>query len=159
MQRYLKLKNTIIFLLGLFLVSSCSSIKKQEFNGCIISPQEVKNLKARKSTKRDVLKKLGSPSVKSALENEKSGDTWIYYNQTKESYLFFTPKVTDRNVVAIDFDRRGRIAKIREYDGKNSKNIIRASHTTKIKDERQNILIEMVRNVGGIASDGDVSDL
>lgn len=150
------INKSFLIIFSVIFLSSCSSVKKEESNGCAIPEEELSHLLVNKSNIKDVLQNLGSPSVRSNLDNSKNG-TWIYYNQTKESYLFFDPKVVDKNIIAIDFNERGIIKDIRRYSGSNIKDIIRVPEITKAKEENPNIVMEILQNVGGIA--GEDSDI
>ena len=69
-------------------------------------------------TAEQVLVTLGSPSTTSTV----GGDAWYYITQkTARSIAFMQPKVVDRNIYAVYFDKGKKVARIANYglqDGK-----------------------------------------
>lgn len=65
-----------------------------------------------RSTKRDVIQLLGTPSVVGLFED----DTWYYLSQRKEQWGFYAPEVTDHKAMAFHFDDQGVLRSINTMD-------------------------------------------
>lgn len=102
-----------LFLLGLLFVfmCACSSDVFLMHTGNMPSDDKVAQVKVGQ-TQDEVYTLLGSPSSVSSLdENE-----WIYMSSTLKKAAFLTPKVIDRDVLAIRFDKKGKVSSIAHLD-------------------------------------------
>ncbi|MBO4294039.1 MAG: outer membrane protein assembly factor BamE [Alphaproteobacteria bacterium] len=97
-----------LFLSALFLfLSACSSDVFLVHTGNMPSDDKIAQVKVGQ-TQDDVRQILGSPSAVTALdENE-----WLYMSSTLKKVAFCTPKIVDRDVLAIRFDKKGQVEKI-----------------------------------------------
>lgn len=102
-----------MFLLSLLLVfiCACSSDVFLMHTGNMPSEDKVSQVKVGQ-TQDEVHEILGSPSSVSSLdENE-----WIYMSSTLKKVAFFKPKVMSRDVLAIRFDKKGKVSSIAYLD-------------------------------------------
>lgn len=53
------------------------------------------------SSKERVLKIMGSPTV---ISNLNDGESWIYYAEEVNYFLFFYPSIKDRKILLVQFD-------------------------------------------------------
>jgi outer membrane protein assembly factor BamE (lipoprotein component of BamABCDE complex) len=107
-------------------------------NGCIgyegdfdrgyqIDEQSLAKIEIGKTTKQDALALLGTPSTTSTV----GGDAWYYIGQKMTRALAFMPaKLTDQNVLAIYFDKNGKVSRIANYGMKDGKVFDFVSQTT-----------------------------
>ena len=105
-----------LFLCGLFLlfVSACSSDVFLMHTGNMPSDEKIEQVKTGQ-TQDEVRDVLGSPSSVSTLdENE-----WLYMSSTLKKVAFLKPKIIDRDVLAIRFDKNGKVSEIVRLDEKN----------------------------------------
>jgi outer membrane protein assembly factor BamE (lipoprotein component of BamABCDE complex) len=76
---------------------------------------------------RSALSLLGTPSTTSTI----GGDAWYYIGQKMQRSLAFMPaKMTDQNVLAIYFDKEGKVSRIANYGMKDGKVFDFVSRTT-----------------------------
>src|ERR1700742_3650996 len=68
-------------------------------------------IKAGNDTKTSVQEKLGYASTTATF----SGDAWYYISQTEKQVAFFTPTVQQRSILAIYFDKDGKVTTMRHY--------------------------------------------
>jgi outer membrane protein assembly factor BamE (lipoprotein component of BamABCDE complex) len=80
-------------------LSACSPITS--YSGFQAIDSDPKDVAVGTDTKSTVRAKLGSPSVQSTFDP----NVWVYVNQVKERVAFRRPKVTARNVTAIQFNK------------------------------------------------------
>jgi outer membrane protein assembly factor BamE (lipoprotein component of BamABCDE complex) len=107
-------------------------------NGCIgydgdfdrgyqIDEQSLDKVKIGSTTKQEALALLGTPSTTSTI----GGDAWYYIGQKMTRALAFMPaKLTDQNVLAIYFDKNGKVSRIANYGMKDGKIFDFVSQTT-----------------------------
>ncbi len=66
----------------------------------MLDEDRIAQVKAGTSSKNDVFEALGSPSIVSTFDD----NTWYYVGQRTVREAFFKPEVTDRKVIAVQFD-------------------------------------------------------
>jgi outer membrane protein assembly factor BamE (lipoprotein component of BamABCDE complex) len=62
-------------------------------------------------TKTSVQEKLGYASTTATF----GGDAWYYISQTERQIAFFSPTVEQRSILAVYFDKTGKVASMRHY--------------------------------------------
>src|SRR3712207_6831584 len=75
------------------------------------------DLKVGEDTKSTVLERLGSPSAQSTFD----ANTWYYVNQSVERVAFYRPRVTQREVVAVNFDPTEKVTAVNRYTLENGR--------------------------------------
>lgn len=68
--------------------------------GNMLDEDRIGQVKAGSSSKNDVFEALGSPSITATFDD----NTWYYIGQRTEREAFFRPEITDRKVIAVQFD-------------------------------------------------------
>jgi len=108
----------IFLCLFLFFVSACSSDVFLMHTGNMPSDEKIEQVKTGQTqdTVRDI---LGSPSSVSSLDDNE----WIYMSSTLKKVAFFTPKVVNRDVLAIRFDKNGKVSQVVRLDENNGAKI------------------------------------
>ena len=71
----------------------------------------VAGIKTGSDTKTSIQSKLGYASTTATF----GGDTWYYISQTEKQVAFFTPTVQQRSILAIYFDKDGKVTATRHY--------------------------------------------
>jgi outer membrane protein assembly factor BamE (lipoprotein component of BamABCDE complex) len=79
-----------------------------------------------RTTRQEVLRRLGSPSSIAPLE----GNVWYYVGLRSQYYAFFKPTVTDQDVLAIRFNASGVVSDIRQLSLKDAQQIAHVERTT-----------------------------
>ena len=95
---------------GLLLgASACAPITS--YNG--FQAQDVKpdQIKVGLDTRSTVLSKLGSPSTQSTFDP----DTWYYVTQISDKYAYYLPKVRQREIVELKFDKEEKVIALKTY--------------------------------------------
>ena len=85
------------FAVPLFL-AGCTPIVANRGN--MLDEERITQVKVASSSTNDVFEALGSPSVVSTFDD----NTWYYVGQRTEREAFFKPEVTDRKLIAVEFD-------------------------------------------------------
>ena len=135
MRRYLNVRSrasrrfaalTGVALLGAAL-SGCIGYDGDFDRGYQIDEQSLDKVKIGSTTKQEALALLGTPSTTSTI----GGDAWYYIGQKMTRALAFMPaKLTDQNVLAIYFDKNGKVSRIANYGMKDGKIFDFVSQTT-----------------------------
>lgn len=59
-----------------------------------------------------VFEKVGSPTIRSSVENEKGGFSWYYVYKRTEKNGFLDPKVLEQKTVVVSFDTNGIVRSV-----------------------------------------------
>lgn len=134
-----------VALLGL---NACSP--KIENNG-YVKRADIKTLvTVGSSTKDEVQKTLGSPSVQSTFGT----DAWYYITDQKESYAFMKYDVVEQEVTRIEFDDNGVVSKVNDYDKSQSEDITIVKRETATEGHTLGFFEQMLGNIGRFNAPG-----
>ncbi len=108
-------------------LSGCLGYDGDFDRGYQIDPQSLDQVQVGKTTKPEALGLMGTPSTTSTV----GGDAWYYIGQKMQRQLAFMPaKLTDQNVLALYFDKSGKVSRIANYGMKDGKVFDFVSRTT-----------------------------
>jgi outer membrane protein assembly factor BamE (lipoprotein component of BamABCDE complex) len=108
-------------------LSGCIGYEGDFDRGYQIDEQSLDKIKIGSTTKQEALALLGTPSTTSTV----GGDAWYYIGQKMTRALAFMPaKLADQNVLAIYFDKDGKVSRIANYGMKDGKIFDFVSQTT-----------------------------
>jgi outer membrane protein assembly factor BamE (lipoprotein component of BamABCDE complex) len=109
--------------------------------GYQVDEQALNQVKVGATSKQEALTLLGTPSTTSTI----GGDAWYYIGQKMERALAFMPaKMTDQNVLAIYFDKSGKVDRIANYGMKDGKLFDFVSRTTPTGGSEPNFVRNMM---------------
>jgi len=95
--------------------------------GYQVDQQTLDQVKVGATTKPQTLALMGTPSTTSTV----GGDAWYYIGQKYQRQLaFMPPRMTDQSVLAIYFDKSGKVARIANYGMKDGEVFDFVSRTT-----------------------------
>ena len=114
----MSIRNLFLFGLIIFFSTSCSENTFLVHNGNMPSPDKIAQINIGQ-TRQEVADILGSPSAISCFDD----NTWIYMSSTLKKVAFFKPEELERNVLNINFDNQGKVAKISTYNKDDGKQI------------------------------------
>ena len=101
--------NWAVLLAASATLGACAAVENQR--GYVPDQQAVASIEVGMDTKDTVSKKLGDPSSAATF----GGDTWYYISSHVEQNAFFAPRATDRNILAVEFAKDGKVADIHKY--------------------------------------------
>ncbi len=116
----------ICFQVSVGIVSACSPTKITR--GHHTEPEDLAKIQEGVTTQQQVVSILGSPS--SIATFSKESDTWYYIQKKSEQYTELDESTVGQNVVAISFDAQGRVATMKKYSLKDSRDISFAGRET-----------------------------
>ncbi|MGO9769636.1 MAG: outer membrane protein assembly factor BamE [Roseiarcus sp.] len=118
-------------------LSGCIGYDGDFDRGYQVDPQALDQVKVGATTKPEALALMGTPSTTSTV----GGDAWYYIGQKMSRALAFMPaKMTDQNVLAIYFDKNGKVDRIANYGMKDGKVFDFVSRTTPTGGQEPNFL-------------------
>lgn len=108
-------------------LSGCLGYQGDFDRGYQVDEQSLSQVEVGKTTKPQALGLMGTPSTTSTV----GGDAWYYIGQKMSRALAFMPaKMTDQNVLAVYFDKGGKVARIANYGMKDGEVFDFVSRTT-----------------------------
>lgn len=136
----------ITLALGLTLGACTPTI---DTHGHKVDPDVLSQIEPGVTSREQVLRMLGSPSSMSTFNDS----VWYYISQRTERMSFYQSEITDQDVVAIAFDRRGLVASVDQHGLDEARAIDPAPERTKTLGNELSILQQFLGNVGRFNSD------
>jgi outer membrane protein assembly factor BamE (lipoprotein component of BamABCDE complex) len=102
------------------------------------------NIEVGQVNKGQVIGLIGSPSTVELF----NGESWYYISEKTETKAFFEPKITNRKVVIIRFNKRGIVKEIKTIGLKEARNIKMVDRVTPTAGREMNILRQLFGNIG-----------
>jgi outer membrane protein assembly factor BamE (lipoprotein component of BamABCDE complex) len=99
----------ILILCAAALMIACTPVINQR--GYLEDKEVEAGIRPGSDTKTSVQDKLGYASTTATF----GGDAWYYISQTEKQVAFFTPTVQQRSILAIYFDKTGKVTGLRHY--------------------------------------------
>ena len=111
----------VFFFISVFIIiSNCSFNLVDDHHGVFYLDKKEKKIKVQQSNTNDILSILGEPSTKSTFDN----DVWIYIERKiTNTHFFGRRKLVINNVMVLEIDEKGILAKKDFYDIEDMKNI------------------------------------
>jgi outer membrane protein assembly factor BamE (lipoprotein component of BamABCDE complex) len=108
-------------------LSGCVGYGGDFARGCQVDEDSISQIKVGATTKPEALAALGTPSTTSTV----GGDAWCYIGQKMQHTLSFIPvQMTDQHVLAVYFDKSGKVTRIANCGIKDGKVFDFVSRTT-----------------------------
>ena len=126
MIKYLNLLFILLF------IYSCSPINKQHgylLDELLISSEEMMKFKINSTTKSEILRAMGSPSI----EIQDVDNVWIYLLSLNEKKVFDEDALVFQNIYRFEFDEKGILLNQTVLTADNFKKIAFSSDKTKVE--------------------------
>jgi outer membrane protein assembly factor BamE (lipoprotein component of BamABCDE complex) len=139
---------------GLLATGACMPIST--YSGFQAIEERPADLKVGTDTKSTVMAKLGTPSATSTFDP----NTWFYISQITDRVAFYKPRVSRRDVVAVNFNKETEaVAAVNTYTLKDGKVIAFNGRETPTRGREMTILEQLLGNVGsGVLPNTDEDD-
>ena len=98
-----------LLLVGVLAAAGCTPVISQR--GYLADPANESALKENKDTKTTVQARLGYPSTQATF----GGDAWYYISSTEKRVAFFEPRVISRSILAVYFDKDGKVSDLKHF--------------------------------------------
>ena len=125
-------------------LAGCLGYEGDFDRGYQVDQRTLDEVKVGSTTKVQALAALGTPSTTSTI----GGDAWYYVGQKlKRPIAFLSPSIADQNVVAIYFDKGGKVERLANYGLKDGQVFDFVSRTTPTGGQEPNFLRNMFANL------------
>ena len=135
------------FIYIFFLISNCSFNLVDDHHGVYYLEKKEKSVVVNESNINDILSLFGEPSTKSTFDN----DMWIYIERKiTNTHFFGKRKLITNNVLVLEIDDRGILAKKDFYDINDMNNLkfdTKRSQSLKKRDFIYNFLSSMRQRI------------
>lgn len=118
--------------------------------GNLPDPTVVASIEPGKHTRAQITKLLGTPSTIATFERE----IWFYIGGRVKSQSFFAPEVLERKVLTIQFDKRGVVKAVDNFDATKIEKIELVQRETPTKGKDLTLLQQLIGNVGRFGARG-----
>ncbi len=99
----------ILILCALGFLIACTPVVNQR--GYLEDKEITAGIKTGTDTKTSVQEKLGYASTTATF----GSDAWYYISQTEKQVAFFAPTIQQRSILAVYFDRTGKVTGMQHY--------------------------------------------
>lgn len=145
-KRGLSMKRTLDLFVGLFAIilslASCKPV--QHVRGNLVDLDEVKKIQVNKTTKAGIRDLLGPPSSQELFGQ----DAWYYIGDKVESKSFFDPKIMERVLLVVVFNKKGVVSSYEMKDLSHQHEIDVSKESTPVKGRDPSLLSELFGNIG-----------
>ena len=133
-----------IYLIIIFLfISNCTFNKAIKHHGVNLLEKKQEKLFLKRSNKNDIVKLLGPPSTKSTFDN----DVWIYIERkttTNKLFKLAKKKILVNNVLVLEIDNYGLLAKKEFYNLKDMNNLDFSKRETEIAYSKRSFVYDFL---------------
>src|SRR3954451_9477137 len=97
-------------------------------------------------TKAIVQDRLGDPSTEATF----GGDAWYYISSVEKQVSFFDPRVQNRSILAVHFDRDGKVHNLHHYSLKDGNVVAFETRETPAKGRELTFLQQLLNATPGV---------
>jgi len=133
-----------VVILSAALLLGCTPVVNQR--GYLPDPVGEAAIKVGADTKTTVQDRLGDPSTQATF----GGDVWYYISSVEKQISFFDPRVENRSVMAVHFDKDGKVANVRHYGLKDGHLIAFETRETPAKGRELTFLQQLMNATPGV---------
>lgn len=133
-----------VVLVSATLLLGCTPVVNQR--GYLPDPIGEASIKAGVDTKTTVQDRLGDPSTQATF----GGGAWYYISSIEKQISFFDPRVENRSILAIHFDKDGKVENLRHYGLKDGHVIAFETRETPAKGRELTFLQQLLNATPGV---------
>ena len=137
------MRSTIVAISAVLLIG-CTPVVSQR--GYLPDPIGEAAIKIGTDTKTTVQDRLGDPSTQATF----GGDVWYYISSVEKQIAFFDPTVQTRSIMAIHFDKDGKVATVRHFGLKDGNVVAFETRTTPAKGRELTFLQQLFNATPGV---------
>ena len=138
--------NKIYFIIIFLFISNCSFNKAITHHGVNLLEKKQEKLFLKTTNKNDIVKLLGPPSTKSTFDN----DIWIYIERkttTKKLFKLAREKVLVNNVLVLEIDNYGLLAKKEFYNMEKMNKLDFSKRKTDVKYTKKSFVYDFMSSM------------
>jgi outer membrane protein assembly factor BamE (lipoprotein component of BamABCDE complex) len=126
------------------LLMGCTPVVSQR--GYLPDPAAEASIKAGTDTKTTVQQRLGDPSTSATFGD----DTWYYISSVERQVAFFDPSITMRKILAVHFDKDGKVTNLQHFGLKDGHIVAFEKRTTPAKGRELTFLQQLFNATPGV---------
>jgi outer membrane protein assembly factor BamE (lipoprotein component of BamABCDE complex) len=132
-----------VFLMG------CTPVIDQR--GYLPDPDLESKIAAGTDTKTSIQQRLGYPSTQATFGNTGPGnDAWYYISSIEKQVAFFNPTIQSRSILAVYFDKDGKVTDLKHYSLKDGHVVAFETRTTPAKGRELTFLQQLFNASPGV---------
>ena len=138
--------NKIYFIIIFLCIANCSLNKAIKHHGVNFLEKKQEKLILKTTNKNDIVKILGPPSTKSTFEN----DVWIFIERkttTKKLFKLAKKKILVNNVLVLEIDNYGLLAKKEFYNLKDMNDLDFSKRETEIAYSKRSFVYDFLSSM------------
>lgn len=138
--------NKIYFIIIFLFIANCSFNKAITHHGVNLLEKKQEKLFLKTTNRNDIIKILGPPSTKSTFDN----DVWIYIERkttTKKLFKLAKEKILVNNVLVIEIDNHGLLAKKEFYDMEKMNDLDFSKRKTVVKYTKKSFVYDFMSSM------------
>lgn len=129
-------------------LAACTPVISQR--GYLADPATEASIKVGADTKTTIQSRLGDPSTSATFGD----DVWYYISSTQRQVAFFDPITTKRKILAIHFDKDGKVIDLKHYGLKDGHVVAFETRTTPAKGRELTFLQQLFSATPGVPIGG-----
>jgi outer membrane protein assembly factor BamE (lipoprotein component of BamABCDE complex) len=134
---------TVIAVCALVLAACAPRI---DYQGYAFDATKLKQVKTGEMTQSQVRQLLGTPSAVATFPQH--NDTWYYISDETATEAIFKPKVIAQRVIAIRFNKQGKVASIKDYGLTDARTVEPDPNVTPTRGRRLTFFDQLLGNLG-----------
>ncbi len=123
-------------------LSACEPVRRS--HGYAPRPEQVARVVVGSDAQAQVVEKLGRPPIVGAFDE----NVWVYVFRQTERSVFWNERVTQQEVVVVEFDQAGTVRALDRYGLEDGVVVDLATRTTPTRGRRLNFLQQLFGNIG-----------
>ena len=140
------MKLPVLALASIVLIG-CTPVISQR--GYLADPAGEASIKVGTDTKTTIQQRLGDPSTSATF----GSDTWYYISSTEKAIAFFDPVIETRAVMAVRFDKDGKVTDLAHYGLKDGHVVAFEGRTTATPGREITFLQQLFNATPGVPID------
>ena len=125
-------------------ISNCSLNLVDDHHGVYFLEKKIKKIQVNSTNRNDLIRILGEPSTKSSFDN----DVWIYIERKITNTHFFGKReLIVNNVLVLEIDDLGLLAKIDFYDIENMNKLNFDKDSTEISYRKKSFVYDFLASM------------
>lgn len=121
-----------------------------ETRGYLPDPVTENAIKIGADDKQTILDRLGDPSTRATF----GGEDWYYISSQQKVVAFFNPIVLNRNILAVHFDKDGKVSEVNHYSLKDGHIVAFETRVTPAKGHEITFLQQLFNATPGVPLGG-----
>lgn len=119
-----------------------------QVRGNLPDPEVVSSIAPGLDTREDIARRFGTPSTLSTFQDDK----WYYIGQKVSQFAFLGPRVLERQILEISFDKRGLVQEAKIYDMADGQDVDPVARTTPTEGREITVMQQLLGNLGRYTS-------